>query len=84
MIASPTAPPTAPSGESVDTDSRNASPATNSSVMRMYARAMPSRTSAVPGGRSTRLPGNRSGCHPYRAVPATSDMAGKTTTTASE
>ena len=83
-IISPAAPPTAPSGESVLTDSRKAMPATASSLTRTYPSTMSIRPSACPAASSTPVPGSRSGCQPNATVPAASDMTGRLTTPRAE
>src|ERR1700730_6489082 len=79
-ITRPTAPPTAPSGESVDTESRKARPATTSSVTRTYPSTTASRPSAAAVGSATPVAGSRSGCQPNATVPASSAITGRLTT----
>src|ERR1039458_5950413 len=80
IITSPTAPPTAPSGESVDTDGRKARTATTSSVTRTYPSTTASRPSAAAVGSATPVAGSRSGCQPNATVPASGAITGKLTT----
>ena len=62
-ICSSTAPPTAPSGASVSTDSRNASDATTSSDTQRYATISSNRSTPVPAGISPPI-GADSGAQP--------------------
>ena len=80
-IIRPTAPPTAPSGESVDTESRNAMPG-HGELGDQHVPQDDEHPGHAPGrpAAATPVPGSRSGCQPNAAVPATRDITGRLTT----